>query len=164
MDFFNSSNLPDFSHSCYHPKNLDSTCPEEQYSANVFTQKAIEVIRAVAPAADVSNANRQPFFLYLAYQSVHSPDEAPERLISRFNKSVTNEHRRTFAGMVTALDEGVGNVTVVLKELGLDTNTLIMFTTDNGGPADNFNSNMASNWPLRGMKRTLWEGGTRGKR
>jgi hypothetical protein len=163
LDFFNSSNLPDFSHSCYDPtRTANSDCPEEMYSANVFTQKAIDVIRAVAPGADVNNADRQPFFLYLAYQSVHSPDEAPERLISRFNSSVSNSHRRTFAGMVTALDDGVGNVTAVLKELHLDSSTLIIFTTDNGGPADNFNSNMASNWPLRGMKRTLWEGGTRG--
>jgi arylsulfatase A-like enzyme len=154
LDFFNSSILPDFSHSCY-DKPPNSKCPEEKYSANVFTQKAIDVIRAAAKVPE------QPFFLYLAYQSVHSPDEAPERLIDRFNSSIRNDHRRTFAGMVTALDDGIGNVTGVLKELSLDSRTLLIFTTDNGGPADNFNGNMASNYPLRGMKRTLWEGGTR---
>merc|ERR1712070_486779 len=44
----------------------------------------------------------------------------------------------------------------------MGSDTLIFFSTDNGGPAQGFNNNMASNWPLRGMKRTLWEGGVRG--
>jgi hypothetical protein len=97
----NTSNVPDFSHSCY-DKNANEACPEEQYSANVFTQKAIEVIRSQAGRADISQpeSERTPFFLYLAYQSVHSPDEAPARLIDRFNITIANDHRRTFAGMV----------------------------------------------------------------
>jgi len=64
--------------------------------------------------------------------------------------------------MVSALDEGIGNVTAALKRAGLWDETVIIFSTDNGGPAQGFNDNHASNWPLRGMKRTLWEGGVRG--
>lgn len=52
-------------------------------------------------------------------------------------------------------------MTASLKAHGMLEDTLIVFTTDNGGPADNFNGNMACNWPLRGTKRTLWEGGVR---
>jgi len=69
--------------------------------------------------------------------------------------------RKTVCGMVAALDEGIGNVTASLKKEGLWEETLLVFSTDNGGPAQGFNSNWASNWPLRGMKRTLWEGGIR---
>ena len=60
------------------------------------------------------------------------------------------------------LAAGIGNVTRALAAAGMAERTVIVFTTDNGGPAQGFNSNMASNWPLRGMKRTLWEGGVRG--
>ena len=70
LDLFNSSNQPDFGYSCY-AHHANAECPEANYSANVFTEKAIDVLRAVAPAADAANgADRRPFFLYLAYQSV----------------------------------------------------------------------------------------------
>ena len=91
-----------------------------------------------------------PLFLYLAWQSVHSPDQAPQRYIDSFASTISNVHRRTFAAMVKALDEGVANVTARLEKHGMLNDTLIVFSTDNGGPADNFNSNMACNWPLRG--------------
>lgn len=64
--------------------------------------------------------------------------------------------------MVAALDDSVGNVTAYLKEAGLYDNTIIIFTTDNGGPAHGFDGNYANNFPLRGVKHTLWEGGVRG--
>ena len=55
-----------------------------------------------------------------------------------------------------------GNVTAALKQTGLWADTLVIFSTDNGGPADNYDHNMASNWPLRGTKGTLFDGGVRG--
>ena len=59
--------------------------------------------------------------------------------------------------MVSCLDEGVGNVTKTLQKYGyLDENTIIVFTSDNGGPVPN--STGSTNWPLRGGKRTVWEG------
>ena len=59
------------------------------------------------------------------------------------------------------LDESVGRVVAALQTAGMLENSIIVFTTDNGGPAAGFDINHASNWPLRGAKETLWEGGTR---
>ena len=64
--------------------------------------------------------------------------------------------------MVASLDESVGRIYQALVQAGLDNNTIIIFTTDNGGPAAGFNDNYANNYPLRGVKDTLWEGGVRG--
>ncbi|XP_067658130.1 arylsulfatase B-like [Haliotis asinina] len=120
-----------------------------EYSAYTFAQKAVDIIHQ----HNVS----QPLFMYLPYQNVHAPIEVPEKYFNMY-PNVINEGRRTYSGMVSALDEAVGNVTEALKERGLFDNTLILFTADNGGPIGSY----ASNWPLRGGKHTIWEGGTRG--
>lgn len=64
--------------------------------------------------------------------------------------------------MLSELDDSVGKVVDALKAKKMLSNSIIIFSTDNGGPADGFNLNHASNWPLRGVKNTLWEGGVRG--
>lgn len=64
--------------------------------------------------------------------------------------------------MLTKLDESVGKVVDALAKTKMLENSVIVFSTDNGGPAAGFNLNAASNWPLRGVKNTLWEGGVRG--
>jgi len=130
---------------------------EQEYSTHLYTRKAVGAIGQHA----ATNGASSPLFMYLAYQAIHSPDEAPSSYSDRFSDTIPNKHRRTVAGMVAALDEGIGNVTEALKKNGMLEHTTIVFTTDNGGPAQGFNKNMASNWPLRGMKRTLWEGGVR---
>ena len=122
-----------------------------------------------APTKMIAGSSYAPLFLYLAYQAIHKLDEAPMRDEERFNATIPDTpdehnvggHRRKVAGMVACLDEGVGNVTTALDAAGMRETTLIVFSTDNGGPAAGFNNNLASNWPLRGMKRTLWEGGVR---
>lgn len=65
--------------------------------------------------------------------------------------------RRVKCGMIAAMDEAVANVTDVLQQRGLTNNTFLLFFSDNGGPIHK----AGSNWPLRGSKTTLWEGGTR---
>lgn len=60
------------------------------------------------------------------------------------------------------MDDSVGAVVHALRESNMLEDSVIVFTTDNGGPPDGFNLNAASNWPLRGGKNTLWEGGTKG--
>lgn len=64
--------------------------------------------------------------------------------------------------MLTHLDQSIGLVVSALALKDMLKDSIIVFTTDNGGPAEGFNSNAASNWPLRGVKNTLWEGGVRG--
>ena len=70
--------------------------------------------------------------------------------------------RRVFAGMVSAVDEGVGNVSRALKAKGMFEDTLFIVTTDNGGPTTECSTTGQSNWPYRGSKCSIWEGGTRG--
>ena len=131
-----------------------------QYGTELFTSKAIDVIKAQA----MKNVNTS-LFLYLAHQAVHSanpsaPLQAPQHLIDQFSH-IDNKQRRIYAAMATSLDQSVTNITAALKSNGLWNNTVIIFTTDNGGPAYS-DYNVACNWPLRGRKATLWEGGVRG--
>ncbi|KAL8594525.1 hypothetical protein ACOMHN_028879 [Nucella lapillus] len=130
------------------------------YSTTLFTDEAVGVIN--------SHDSQEPLFLYLPYQAVHSgngdsptPLEAPQKYIDRF-PHIQNKHRRVYAAMVSALDDGVGAVYAALKKRNMLNNSVIVFTTDNGGPANGFDFNAASNFPLRGLKATLWEGGVRG--
>lgn len=129
-----------------------------QYSSELFTEKAVEVIQKHDPS--------KPLFLYLPYQAVHSanyiqPLQAPPDEIKKFS-NIADENRRIFAAMVSSLDQGVGKVLDALKASGLYNNSVIVFSTDNGGPAAGFDMNTACNYPLRGVKATLWEGGVRG--
>jgi arylsulfatase A-like enzyme len=129
-----------------------------EYSTHLFTRAAVDVIRAHPPAT--------PLFLYLAYQAVHSPDQVPQSYIDPYNATISDPKRRTFAGMLSCLDEGVGNVTDALREAGLEDNTLVIFVADNGGPIRCVDgpcgdATGTSNWPLRGGKHTVWEGGVR---
>lgn len=131
-----------------------------QYSTELFNNEAVKIINQ----HNVS----EPLFLYLPYQAVHSgnlPDgkalQAPQKYLQRF-PHIKNTQRQLYAGMVSALDDSVGNVVNALKKKGLYDNSIIVFTTDNGGPANGFDGNAANNSPLRGLKATLWEGGVRG--
>eukprot|EP00756_Hemistasia_phaeocysticola_P020231 Hpha_TRINITY_DN15709_c5_g11::TRINITY_DN15709_c5_g11_i1::g.37351::m.37351/K01135/ARSB; arylsulfatase B len=124
-----------------------------QYSTTLFSEEAVNVVEA----HDASS----PLFLYLAYQAVHAPAEVPAKYKDKYNTSIADGKRRTFAGMLSCADEGIGNVTAALKAKGMLDNTLIIFTTDNGGPVSGGDSVGARNWPLRGGKHSIWEGGTR---
>ncbi|XP_066269872.1 arylsulfatase B-like isoform X8 [Branchiostoma lanceolatum] len=128
------------------------------YSTELFATEAERII--------ASHDTSKPLFLYLPHQAVHSgnpdnPLQAPQKYIDKF-PHIQHPGRRTFAAMVSALDDAVGNVTKALSARGMLENSVIIFTTDNGGPAAGFDMNYASNWPLRGVKNTLWEGGVHG--
>eukprot|EP01105_Mastigella_eilhardi_P005252 TRINITY_DN16_c0_g1_i1.p1 TRINITY_DN16_c0_g1~~TRINITY_DN16_c0_g1_i1.p1 ORF type:complete len:477 (-),score=112.55 TRINITY_DN16_c0_g1_i1:66-1496(-) len=97
-----------------------------------------------------------PMFMYLALQSVHDPLEVPDKYLAQY-AGITDPNRRIYAGMVTAMDEGIGNVTQALKDAGMWDNTVLIFASDNGGPW----KATADNYPLRGQKATNWEGGIR---
>lgn len=129
-----------------------------QYSTDVFTNEAVKIIQ---------NHNiTKPLFLYLAHVAVHSanpynPLPAPDETVEKF-LNIPNYKRQRFAAVLSKLDDSVGAVVEALSKKQMLENSIIIFSTDNGGAAAGFNINAASNYPLRGVKNTLWEGGVRG--
>ncbi|KAG7344145.1 arylsulfatase [Nitzschia inconspicua] len=133
------------------------------YSTHVFTREAIRVIEEYSSSMTIENRQNRPLFLYLAFQAVHNPDQVPEHYKEQYSSSwPDNPRRQTYAGMLTAADEGIGNVAHALQTAGLWDDTLLIFTTDNGGPTATCAVQGSSNYPKRGGKCSVWEGGTRG--
>lgn len=119
------------------------------YLTDYYTDEAVKVIRA--------NRN-QPFFLYLAHWGVHSPLQASKADYDALPQ--IKDHRlRVYAAMVRALDRSVGRVTAELKAQGLADNTIVVFTSDNGGAG--YLGLPEVNRPYRGWKLTFFEGGIR---
>jgi len=130
-------------------RNLQPVNEHEEihYLTDDFTTAALDFI---------DRNRRQPFFLYLAYNAVHTPLQAKEEDIEQYTE-VTPENRRILAAMTRSLDYNVGRLLAKLDALELRENTLIFFVNDNGGPK----GTTYSNRPLRGFKGTYWEGGIR---
>jgi len=102
-----------------------------------------------------------PWFLYLAFNAVHTPMDATDDRLAKF-KETTDKKRQTYEAMMMALDENVGRVLKKLGETGQEENTLVTFISDNGGPImPGTTINGSRNDPLRGSKRTTLEGGIR---
>lgn len=121
---------------------------EKDYLTDAFTREAIAYIR---------NRKADPFFLYVAYNAVHTPMHvSPPRL--KRAESIADPNRKIHATMLMALDDGVGAILQTLRETGLEDNTLVIFLTDNGGPTP---SNTSQNTPLSGFKGQVLEGGIR---
>jgi arylsulfatase A-like enzyme len=105
----------------------------------------------------IQQRNREkPLFLYVPFNGVHAPLQVPEEYLKAYPQFSGN--RRVYAGMVTALDEAVGKIVAALKQEGLLENTLIVFSSDNGGPNP---GKLTDNGPLRAGKGTVYEGGVR---
>jgi arylsulfatase A-like enzyme len=109
-------------------------------------------------AVDWLDKNKdRPWFLYLPLNAQHAPLQAPRKYLDRF-PNITDDTRKKFAACMSAMDDAVGLVLEKVRSLGQEENTLIVFTSDNGGPTRQTTS---SNGPLRGFKATTWEGGVR---
>ena len=121
---------------------------EKEYLTDAFSREAV---------AFVERHRKERFFLYLAYNAVHTPMQAPPRYKDSF-EHITEQKRRIYAGMLTAMDEGIGKLLAKLRELGLEKDTLLFFINDNGGPTP---ANGSRNTPLRATKGTMYEGGVR---
>ena len=131
--------------------NLDAVVDQnEVYSTYLLTT-------AIQDAITSHKSDDKPFFIYGAYQAPHSPLEAPNKYLEMCS-DISYEYRQEFCGMMKAVDEGILNITHTLESEGLLDNTVIIFSTDNGGDVLLGSSNL----PLRGGKGNVFEGGVRG--
>jgi beta-glucanase (GH16 family) len=121
---------------------------EKEYLTDALSREAVDFVER--------NAD-EPFFLYLAYNAPHTPMQASEKYMSRFSH-IENEKRRTYAAMVSAIDDGVGLLLNKIEQLEINDNTIVFFLSDNGGPT---HDNASDNSPLRGFKGDFFEGGIR---
>ena len=117
------------------------------YTTDAYTDRSVEWI---------TKHHDKPWFLYLAYNAVHSPHEATKKYLDRF-PDIKDQKLRVITAMFSALDDGVGRVMKTLKDTGQDKNTLVFFISDNGSPY----RDAGMNGPLRGYKWETWEGGIR---
>ncbi len=122
---------------------------EKANLTDAFTREAVSFIERCG--------DERPFFLYLAYNAVHSPLQGADGYMKKY-ENIDDIQRRIFAAMLGQLDNGVGRVLNAVKKAGIWENTLIVFISDNGGPTRELTS---SNLPLRGEKGSLFEGGIR---
>jgi len=151
-DFYGTLNNSSF----FHPEIVDTRKSDDPvkmteegfYTTDAYAARAVEWI---------DEHKAEPFFLYLPFNAQHAPLQATQKYLDRF-AHIEDPKRKTFAAMMSALDDAVGQVLGSLEKNGLDENTLVVFLTDNGGPTGQTTS---SNLPLRGFKATTLEGGVR---
>lgn len=123
-------------------------CRDEGYSTHLLAKEAVRLIKE----HDVS----KPLFLYVPFNAVHSPHQVPAPYVAPY--SSLPKPRQTYAGMLAAMDEAIGQIVSAIDAKGLRETTLFIFSSDNGGPAP---GRVTDNGSLRGQKGTLYEGGVR---
>ena len=126
----------------------DKVCRDEGYSTKLLADEAVRLVRG--------HDRAKPLFLYVPFNAVHAPHQVPEKYTAPYAN--LKEPRRTYAGMLAAMDEAVGRIVAALDECGMRKDTLIIFSSDNGGPAP---GRVTSNGRYRAGKGTLYEGGVR---
>jgi arylsulfatase A-like enzyme len=126
----------------------DKPLVEEGYTTHLVAREATRLIR--------EQANGKPLFLYVPFNGIHSPHQVPDSYTEPYKN--LPKLRQSIAGMLSAVDEAIGQITTALAEKGLRDNTLIIFSSDNGGPGP---GSATMNTPLRAGKGTIYEGGIR---
>jgi arylsulfatase A-like enzyme len=124
----------------------------EGHATDLFTRWAIDYIN------DHAKSDR-PFFLYLAYNAPHTPIQPPDDWLQRVKsrEADISEKRAKLVALIEHLDDGIGKVLTALKDSGVSDNTLVIFTSDNGGQL----GVGANNGSLRAGKQDMYEGGIR---
>ena len=131
---------------------LDDLKPDD-YMTDVLTDKAVEFLRASA-----AGCGGRPFFLVLSHYAVHQPLSAPAELVEKYRKLPTTDHDNpVYAAMIEKVDDSVGRIMATLAELGIEHETMVVFTSDNGG----LSPKSTSNYPLMGGKSFCYEAAMR---
>jgi arylsulfatase A-like enzyme len=143
--FFPIETTPNAGQKMY--RNREVMPENEPYTTDAFAREA---------TAFIDRHSKEPWFLYLTFNAVHTPMHATDKYLARF-KDVADANRRTYCAMMSAMDNAIGAVLKKLDEQRLTENTLVFFVSDNGGPP----VNSSSNGNLRGHKAQTWEGGIR---
>jgi len=125
----------------------DKPLREEGYATDLLGKESARLI--------VEHDTSKPLFLYVPFNAVHSPFQAPQSYIDKYRKIKSNK-RRIYTAMIAAMDDAIGQIVAALEKRQMARNTLIIFCSDNGGAGG-----IADNGPLRGHKGQLYEGGIR---
>jgi len=128
----------------------DQPLQESGYTTELLANEAVRLIRSR------SGQQPKPLFLYVPFNGVHAPLQVPEKYLSPYRHLTGN--RRTYAGMLAAVDAAIGQIVMALRDAEQLENTLIVFSADNGGPNPD---TLTRNTPFRAGKGTLYEGGIR---
>lgn len=122
-----------------------------EFSPDFLSRKSVEIIEG-------HNSSSGPLLLYVAFQSAHGPiAKPPQHYLDLYKNIRISADHLNRAATITALDAGIGRIVKSLKSTGLYKNSIILFSTDNGGSVGDY-----SNLPLRGWKEMLYEGGVKG--
>lgn len=132
----------------------DEEINPEGHATDLFTDWAIDYIQDRE-----TNAPDQPWFLYLAYNAPHTPIQPPQDWLEKVKQREEgiSDQRAKLVALIEHLDDGIGKVVQSIKDQGVSEETLVVFTSDNGGQV----SVGARNAPLHGGKQDMWEGGIR---
>lgn len=135
------------------------------HATDLITKEAIRIIE---------RDQKEPFFLYVTYSVPHYPLAEPEEWVSLYDGNIMDPTRKIFAASVTHMDDGIGKIINALEKTGKRSNTIVLFVSDNGGQlswhsqtdyngkyADKPHKVLGNNFPLRGWKTDLYEGGIR---
>ncbi|MDZ4851529.1 MAG: arylsulfatase [Pirellulaceae bacterium] len=130
----------------WHRNDRESRDPG--YTTTLIGDEAVRVVEQLDA--------KTPLFMYVPFNAPHSPLQVTEEYLKHYSH-ITDKKRQSYAAMVHCLDEQVGKVVAAIEKRGLTSNTLFLFSSDNGGPLNQG----ATNGSLRAGKATLYEGGTR---
>ena len=126
----------------------DKVNRDEGYSTHLIAKDAAAFV--------AETAGKKPFFLYVPFNAVHAPHQVPDQYTKAYPD--LKGDRKIYAGMLAAMDEGVGQIVAAVEKAGVRENTLFVFSSDNGGPAP---GKITDNGKYRAGKGTLYEGGVR---
>ena len=126
----------------------DKECRDEGYATHLLAKEAVKFVE--------DTAGKKPFFLYVPFNAVHAPHQVPEKYMEPYGKLIGE--RKKYAGMLAAMDEGVGQIVAAVEKAGVRGDTLLIFSSDNGGPRPRV---VTDNGKFRAGKGTLSGRGAR---